>query len=606
MLMQAGIEKKGRTAMAKELFERIDRKVGNLLDDVASGKVGLPDLQRPFVWNNSKVCDLFDSMIKGFPIGYIMLWKSPDAYDKTKDEWVKDGQFKHPDDLVIDGQQRLTSLIAVMTGRQMKDKNFKERKIRLSFNPLEVQFLVWSAATEKDTQLISDISEVYKANKAHELSKFRKNLIKRMNEGRTRKGEPQLSDEEENRIEENIKQLLDLEDFTIPTLRILSKAEEEDVAEIFRRVNSGGQTLNENNFVETLLAVFDNDLHKIILDFCEKSRIPKDGTAYNNIIEVNSSHLIRIALGIGFHRARMRYGYKLLRGKDLETGTTSEKTRTENMGKFREAVLKATSLNDWHSFLNLFSEAGYITGDLLASKQVVVFSYILYLMGKYEYKAPRQELNKCIIRWIFMASITQFYTDGTTESIVESLFADFKRITDAKRFMEYLDKTIKERMTDDYFSVTLPNNMKTSSTTSPLWYGYIASLNILGTPMLFSNTPLASCWHGSSGTKKSNDKHHIFPKNYLSSIGITDDRDRNQIANLTIIDYGTNINISDKAPKDYVPEYKWGMSDEDFRKACAENALPEGFENMDYFDFLEQRRKLMASVVRRAFNKLWT
>ena len=59
--------------MAKELFERIDRKVGNLLDEVASGKISLPDLQRPFVWKNNKVCDLFDSMMRGFPIGYIML-----------------------------------------------------------------------------------------------------------------------------------------------------------------------------------------------------------------------------------------------------------------------------------------------------------------------------------------------------------------------------------------------------------------------------------------------------------------------------------------------------------------------------------------------------
>lgn len=592
--------------MAHELFERIDRKVGTLLDEVASGKIGLPDLQRPFVWSNTKVCDLLDSMMRGFPIGYIMLWKSPDNYDKTRDEWVKGGEYKRPDDLVIDGQQRLTSLLAAMTGRIMKDKNYKERRIRISFNPLECKFEVWTAATQKDSQMISDISDVFEADKRHETGKFRKELITLMNDGRTRKGERELNDEEENSIEENIKKLLELNDYYIPTLRIMSSADEEDVAEIFRRVNSGGQTLNENNFVETLLAVFDNNLHKTIGDFCESARIPKNGTAYNRIMEVNTSHLIRIALGIGFHRARMRYGYKLLRGKDLDTGITTEKTRIENLEKFRNAITRATNLNDWHAFLNLFSEAGYISGELLASKQVVVFSYVLYMMGKYEYKVQMQVLNKCIARWIFMTCITQFYTDGTTESIVESQFADLRKITDGAAFIDYLDGTIRGKMTNDFFHVTLPDKMKTSSAQSPLWYGYVASLNVLGTPMLFSNSPLSAAWLlGSNGTKKAIDRHHIFPKKYLYDIGITDDRDRNQIANFTYIDYSTNIAIGDKAPDVYVNEYKKKMGDEAFRKTCQENALPEGFEKMSYPDFLEQRRHLMAGLVRKAYDKLW-
>ena len=126
--------------MAQELFERVDRKVGNLLDDVINGRIGLPDLQRPFVWADSKVRNLFDSMMKGFPIGYVMLWASPDNYTNTKSIGVGDKEFKRPDDLVIDGQQRLTSLLAAMTGMEVLDKNFKRRRIKISFDPLDAGF----------------------------------------------------------------------------------------------------------------------------------------------------------------------------------------------------------------------------------------------------------------------------------------------------------------------------------------------------------------------------------------------------------------------------------------------------------------------------------
>ena len=62
--------------MGKELFKNIPSKVGDLVKDVRNGRIGLPDLQRPFVWRDNKVRELFDSMLKGYPIGYIMLWES--------------------------------------------------------------------------------------------------------------------------------------------------------------------------------------------------------------------------------------------------------------------------------------------------------------------------------------------------------------------------------------------------------------------------------------------------------------------------------------------------------------------------------------------------
>ena len=592
--------------MAKELFERIDRKVSSLIDEVLNGSIGLPDLQRPFVWSDTKVKDLFDSMMKGFPIGYVMLWASPINYANTKKIGSNEKQFKRPDDLVIDGQQRLTSLLAAMTGVTVKNKDFKDKKIRICFNPLTKEFQVWSQAYENDTRMISDISLVYEADETHTLRKFRNAVIKRINEGRTKKGEVILSETEEELIETNINSLLDLKQYTIPTLRILSTADEEDVAEIFRRVNSGGQNLNENNFVETLLAVYDNDLHDKIGKFCSDSRVAAPGTSYNQIIDVQPSHLIRMAVGLGFHRARLKYGYKLLRGKDLETGIISEETRDKNIAIFKSALDKVTNLNNWHSFLNLFAEAGYLNKSLVASTYVVVFSYVLFLIGKEEYKFNPMELRKVITRWIFMSTITSFYS-SSPESTVERQLADLRSITDANGFVGYLDQTIKQRMNDSYFNVELINDLTSSSATSPVWFGYIASINVLGTPMLFSNTPLSKYWVlGSDGMKKAIDKHHIFPKQYLADIGVPDDRDRNQIANFTYLDYNTNIDISDDAPSLYVVKYKKKLGIEGYVKACADNALPENFESMSYFEFLEKRRVLMSEIIKKAYEKLWT
>ena len=537
--------------MAQELFERVDRQVGNLLDDVMNGRIGLPDLQRPFVWTDAKVRDLFDSMMKGFPVGYVMLWASPTDYANTKTIGVGDKQFKRPDDLVIDGQQRLTSLLAAIKGVEVMDKNFEPRRIKISFEPLTKEFQVWTKAFERSYQYISDIAEVFTAYDNKELSKFRRALINRMNDGRRRNEQDELTDEEKDTIEDNINSLLSLDNYTIPTLRILSKADEEDVAEIFRRVNSGGQNLNENNFIETLLAVYDNEMHDKIKKFCADSRVPAKGTSYNQIIDVDPSHIIRVAVALGFHRARMKYGYKLLRGDDLEAGTTSVETREKNMQIFRDSLTRVINLNDWHAFINLFPEAGYLGKDQVRSNYVVVFSYVFYLMGKYEYGVQSLLLRHAITRWIFMTTITSFYS-SSPESTVERQLADLRSIHHADEFIEYLDNTVKMRMNETYFSVELVKDLTSSSASSPLWFGYVASINVLGTPMLFSNTPQSMYWVvGTDGDKKSIDKHHIFPKHHLEEIGITDDRDRNQLANFTYLDYNTNIDISDDAPALY-------------------------------------------------------
>lgn len=111
--------------MANELFTPINRKVGDLLTEVKNGRIGLPDLQRPFVWKDKKVRELLDSMLKGFPIGFVMLWESPAEFVNKKQIGNNDKDWQTPRDLVIDGQQRLTALLAAIKGVQIKDVNYK-------------------------------------------------------------------------------------------------------------------------------------------------------------------------------------------------------------------------------------------------------------------------------------------------------------------------------------------------------------------------------------------------------------------------------------------------------------------------------------------------
>lgn len=590
--------------MAKTLYTNIPSNVDDLLKDVENGKIGLPDLQRPFVWLDNKVRDLLDSMYKGFPIGYIMLWSSPDDYDRTTHIGKNSKKYEEPADLVIDGQQRLTALLAALYGIEIKDKNYKSRYIKISFNPLKEDFKVWNSATDKNPEYISQVSDVFKANQNHSITKFRRDYIRSVNDSRTKNNLPCLTDNEEILVEDSINNLLDLEDYSLPTLKISSKADEEDVSEIFVRVNSGGQKLTEKNFIETLLAVFDNDVHDKINEFCEASRKPVQGTSYNQIIDVDPSHLIRIAVGLGFHRARLKYAYMLLRGKDLKTGLIDKTVRDKNLTKFRNALNLATNLNNWHAFLNLYGDAGYYNQSMISSSNSVVFSYVLYMIGKYEYKVSSIELRKVMTKWIFMTSVTAFYS-GSTETNVEKQMADLRNVHNDKEFVDYLNRIINETFTDDYFKYSLTSDLITSSTNSPAWNGYLAAINVLGTPMLFSSTPASKYMlPGASGTKNAIDKHHIFPKHYLEEIGFNDDRDRNQIANFTYIDYQTNIDIADNPPSDYVDRYRKKLGEDTYLKTCADNALPINFEKMEYLDFINERRKLMSEIIKKAYIEL--
>jgi hypothetical protein len=117
------------------LFKQVNYDLDSLAKFIELGQIGLPDIQRPFVWPNKKVRDLFDSMYRGYPVGYLLFWQNGFTAD-TK-SIGNDHKQKVPDLLIVDGQQRLTSLYAVVKGEPVLRENYEKEKIAIAFNPLE-------------------------------------------------------------------------------------------------------------------------------------------------------------------------------------------------------------------------------------------------------------------------------------------------------------------------------------------------------------------------------------------------------------------------------------------------------------------------------------
>ena len=589
--------------MPGSIYSPITPEVGTVLNDVLLGRIGLPDLQRPFVWKNDKVRDLLDSMLRGYPIGYIMLWESPGEMDDKKTVIGSNSKtYTAPKELVIDGQQRLTALLSAFYAVPVRDKSYKERVIRIAYDPYARSFKVADAATDRDPRYVSAVSEVFKAYKDNTFYEYCDSFFDALNESNEKKGEPAITSEERNKIRRGFDDLIALEHYLVPTLNISYQADEEMVAEIFVRVNSKGQALGQDDFIMTLLSVYEPEMRERIEEFCAKSHVPAQGTSYNPLIVVSPTHVIRATVGVGFKRGRLRYAYQILRGRNLQTKETSAETRIENFEKFGKALDQVLDLNNWHAYINILAQAGYINSSQVTSANALFFYYAFYIIGKYEFNMDTIPLQKLTRRWFYASALTAFYV-GSFESDFERQLNDVAALGTADEFVAYFEREIAALLTDDYFRVTLPQNYDANEATGPSWQGFVAAQIVLGVKGLFSTAPLAQLLTlGSSGKKKALDKHHLFPDNYLKEQGYF--ANRSNRANFTYVDYQNNIYISDDAPAEYVGRYREDLGEEEYLRSCREHALPVGFESMDYEEFLARRRVLMAQLVKDGFEKL--
>lgn len=485
----------------------------------------------------------------------------------------------------------------------MVDKNFKERKIKIAFHPLERKFEVSTAPIERSSEWISDISDVFSNNSR--AWGYKKSFIERLEDVRRKNGK-EVTEEEREIISSNIQRLLNLRDYKIPALSINASSDEDAVADIFVRVNSGGTNLTETDFILTLLSVVDDSLRNKIEEFCIDAIKPSyRGTSYNQLFTPQPQHIIRVAMAYGFKRARLKYAYMLLRGKDFETEEFSDELQNENFKTLSTVLDKALDLNNWHEFINCVLSAGYISKELILAANNLVYTYMMFLIGKYDFGiSNKNTLRKYISKWYYMISVSAYYSTST-ETKVQADLNDLKQVSGETEFLQFIDHRIESVFTSDYFAITLPNRMETSSPNSPAWKAYCAAHVLLDVKALFSNILIKNLFGpGSSGSRSAVEKHHLFPKAYLSSIGITSDRDRNQIANFEYIEWSDNMDISDDAPSAYWPKMVSGLSEGEMNQMRLYHAMPQNWENLEYPEFLDTRRKLMAEIVRKGFERL--
>lgn len=588
-----------------QIFSNTTLTVNQLIEKIDTGELGLPELQRPFIWKDSKVRDLFDSLMRGYPIGYLMLWECP-SLEKKKSIGVDLHSYDSPKEVIIDGQQRLTSLYAVMKGKKVINSKFDEKSIIISYNPLQDKFEVGYQATKKDPEWIYNISDVYTTSSSF---KFINSFIKRLSEYRECKGGV-LTEAEQDTISENINAIVNLKNHTLPVFDIKANAEEEDVSEILVRVNSGGVSLKQNDFILTLLSLYWDEGRKEIEEFSKESTFPTKGktTSYNQITTVAAQDLIRVVMAYAFDRARLKYGYKLLRGADFDKrGAVDGELRIQRFDTLKDKLPDVLDVHSWHEFLKAIMNAGYLSGDLILSGNAIFYSYAFYLIAKHRFHASYNENMHLTSLWFFYASLVSLYT-GSFESTVESHLNSIKDLSTLKEYKDFILSRVNERLTNDYFDITLVGSegLAVSGKGNNAWNAYVAALNIMDAKILFSKSNLLVSKlfePGTDGNRKSLEKHHLFPKAHMKAQGYTDAK-INQMANYAFIDWKDNMDILDDAPSVYYPIVCEGRSDEEILRMEEENALPHGWENMPYEDFLVERRKLMAAKIKQAFDLL--
>ena len=583
----------------KTCFKRVDYNLDALLNYIDIGDIGLPDIQRPFVWSNSKVRDLFDSMYRGFPVGYLLFWENNNV-DRSRQIGTDKKQHATATRLIVDGQQRLTSLYAVFRGKAVLDNDFKNRQIEIAFRPREGKFDVADAAIRKDPEWISNISEIWASGKSNR--KIVNNFIDQL------AAKTPLSECDEERIAHNFDRLFDLQKYPFTALEVASTVDEEQVADIFVRINSEGVKLNQADFILTLVSVFWEEGRAELEKFCRESRVSpsldKNASPFNHFIQPDPDQLLRVAIALGFGRGRMKSVYQVLRGKDSETGEFLKKRREGQFEKLKESQRHVLNLTNWHQFLNALVGAGFRSKRLISSEIALLFSYAIYLLGRVRYHVPEYALQKMIGRWYFAVSLTGRYS-GATETVMDSDLARFREVEAPDKFLQILDEIIANDLTNDFWTITLPANLESSSARNPSFFAFVASQNKLGASALFSNKSVADLIDPAILTKKNAlDRHHLFPRAWLKREGIAHDRIINQIANFALLEWPDNIDIGDDPPSKYVPLLRKRFVTDDWHRMAEHHALPACWETMEYPDFLTKRRKLMAAVIRKGFEKL--
>lgn len=597
--------------MATQRYTVTPHPIETLLTWVKSGEIAIPEIQRPFVWEATKVRNLLDSLYRGYPVGYLIAWRNPTVK-------LKDGSSSAGKRVLIDGQQRVTALMAALLGQQVVTKDYEQVRIRIAFNPLEQRFDVLNAATAKNPTWIPDVSEVF----APGASLFALvNAYCERNPGT-----------QQDAVFQIIEKLRKITNNHVGVIELDGDLDIETVTEIFIRVNSAGAELSQADFAMSKIASNEtfggNTLRKAIDYFCHLavapefySKIKENDAAFastdffqqmswirnenDDIYDPSYTDMLRVAFTSEFKRGKLEDLVALLSGRNFETKQFEESIAESSFAGLKQGVLSFINETHFKRFVMIIRSAGFVDASLIGSQNALNFAYILYLTLRGQ-GMPAADIESAVRRWFVMSALTGRYS-GSPESTFDY---DIRQMHE-QGFGVFGPATFAGELSDAYWGALLPQEMNTSSSTSPYFRVFQAAQIKLGDKGFLSrditvrDLILNKC-----------DVHHLFPRNHLKGQGMSKGR-YNQIANYALAQSEINIAIGDKAPEVYFnqlvdqcqggPKRYGGITDLDELKAnlrmnCIPDAMLTG--GLDYDAFLVERRRLMAAKVKGYFHSL--
>lgn len=579
---------------------------------VNSGEIAIPEIQRPFVWDSSKVRDLMDSLYQGYPIGYVIAWRNPNVR-------LKDGSLSEGKKILIDGQQRVTALTAAILGHYVINKTYQRIKIKIAFNPITEKFEVQNPAILKDKTWLHDISEVF--NGSVSLLSLVRDYLK------------SNSDADENNIEKAFTKLVNIPKKQIGLIELSSDLDIETVTEIFIRINSKGVVLSQADFAMSKIAsnteYGGNELRKAIDYFCHLAIAPEfykhivDNdkefaktdyfqkmqwlkTENEDLYDPDYNDLIRVAFTSQFNRGRLSDLVSLLSGRNFEARTFEEAIAEQSFTTLKTGVNNFVNETNFKRFLMIIKSAGFISPKLIRSQNAINFAYIVYLKLK-ELKVNSVLIESYVRRWLVYSILTGRYS-GSPES---SFDFDIKQISQ-KPFDEYLKEKEDGELSDAFWNASLPQSLDTSVASSPYFHVFLASQVKANDRGFLSKDVLVSDLISLRG-----DIHHLFPKDYLKKNGL-DQSKYNQIANYVYMQSEINIKVGNNPPKDYFKIVNSQMlennrlvsglkTNQELLDNLKMNSVPKEIIEMsidDYNDFLTLRRILMATKIKEYYLSL--
>ena len=588
-------------------------EIASLLAFVKSGEIAIPEIQRPFVWDSSKVRNLMDSLYQGYPIGYIIAWKNPNVR-------LKDGSFSEGKKVLIDGQQRITALSAAILGNYVVDKNYSRIRIKVAFNPMEERFEVQNPAILKDRLWVPDIAEVFSGEKS--LIKLVRDYLK-LN--------PEL---DEDKIENAFSCLMDLPKKPIGLIELSSDLDIETVTEIFIRINSSGTVLSQADFAMSKITaneeqqgnilrkavdyfchlavapefyqhIVDNDKEFVKTEFFQKMQWLKNEN--DDLYDPSYVDLLRVAFTSQFERGRLSDLVSLLSGRNFEARTFENEIVENSFSSLKKGVIEFINETNFKRFLMIVRSAGFISPKLLRSQNVVNFAYIVYLKLKSQKQLSDSEIEKYVKRWLVYSILTGRYS-GSPESVFDY---DIKQISQ-RPIQEYIAEKEEGELSDAFWNAALPQSMNTPVASSPYFHVYLAAQVKLNDKGFLSKDITVNDLITFKG-----DIHHLFPKDYLKKNGLTQGK-YNQIANYVYMQSEINIKVGNKSPQEYFNIVHAKINNEDssltgissleeLQENLRMNCIPENIGEMtvdNYNDFLIERRKLMAMKMKEYYFSL--